>query len=145
MLMIFILLALSRTAMQQMLNTCNEYAAEFNLQFSTDSNPALSKTKCLYMCGHMDPVYPVPLKLGDHDLPWVEHANHLGHHLHQMCTMEYDVKVKRAQFIETSVQIRETFSFAWPSEIMQAVHTYASHWYGAMLWDLFGDRVNQPS
>ena len=51
--------------MQQMLKTCNEYAEEFNLTFSTDPNPALSKTKCLYMCGHMTPVYPALLKLGD--------------------------------------------------------------------------------
>ena len=60
-----ILLAPCRTAMQQMLKTCNEYAEEFNLTFSTDPNPALSKTKCLYMCGHMTPVYPALLKLGD--------------------------------------------------------------------------------
>ena len=66
-----ILLAPSRTAMQRMLNVCKEYAEEYNLQFSTDPNPALSKTKCLYMCGHMDPVYPVPMQLGDHELPWV--------------------------------------------------------------------------
>ena len=138
-----ILLAPSRTAMQRMLNVCKEYAEEYNLQFSTDPNPALSKTKCLYMCGHMDPVYPVPLQLGDHELPWVQHATHLGHELHQMCDMEHDAQVKRAQFIENAVQIRETFSFARPNEIMQAVHTYAGHWYGSMLWDLFGDKVNQ--
>ena len=138
-----ILLAPSRTAMQKMLNTCQEYAEEFNLKFSTDPNPALSKTKCLYMCGHMEPVYPASLKLGDHDLPWVEHATHLGHELHQMCDMEHDAHVKRAQFIENSVQIQETFSFAKPLEILQAVHTYAGHWYGSMLWDLYGERVNQ--
>ena len=95
------------------------------------------------MCGHMKPVYPALLKLGDHDLPWVEHATHLGHELHQMCTMEYDANVKRAQFIENSVQIQESFNFAYPSEILQAVHTYAGHWYGSMLWDLFGEKVNQ--
>ena len=34
-----ILLAPSRTAMQQMLKTCDSYADEFNLQFSTDPTP----------------------------------------------------------------------------------------------------------
>ena len=138
-----ILLAPSRTAMQQMLKACDSYADEFNLQFSTDPTPALSKSKCLYMCGHMDPVYPVPLKLGDRDLPWVVHATHLGHELHQMCNMEYDAHVKRAQFIEASVQIQETFGFAKPGEILQAVQTYAGHWYGSMLWDLFGEKADQ--
>ena len=95
------------------------------------------------MCGHMDPVYPAPLKLGDDDLPWVVHATHLGHELHQMCNMEYDAHVKRAQFIETSVQIQETFAFAKPVEILKAVHTYAGHWYGSMLWDLFGEKADQ--
>ena len=63
--------------------------------------------------------------------------------MHQLCTMEYDANIKRAQFIEQSVQIQEVFSFAQPSEILQAVHTYAGHWYGSMLWDLNGEKVNQ--
>ena len=138
-----ILLAPSRSASQHMLNICYEYAQEFNLKFSTDPNPSLSKTKCLYMCGHMEPNYPLPLKLGDHELPWVVHASHLGHELHQMCNMDFDAQTKRAQFINNSVQIQESFSFAHPSEIMQAVHVYASHWYGSMLWDLFGDKARQ--
>ena len=91
----------------------------------------------------MDPVYPLPLKLGDHDLPWVVHATHLGHELHQMCNMEYDISVKRAQFIDSSVKIQETFSFARPDEVMKAVETYAEHWYGSMLWDLFGVKADQ--
>ena len=69
-----ILLAPSRTAMQHMLKACDKYAADFNLQFSTDPVPALSKSKCLYM----DAVHPSPLQLGDHVLPWVEHATHLS-------------------------------------------------------------------
>ena len=138
-----ILLAPSRTAMQHMLKTCDQYAAEFNLQFSTDPVPALSKTKCLYMCGHLNAVYPSPLQLGDHVLPWVEHATHLGHELHQLCNMEYDANIKRAQFIETAVQISETFGFARPPEVLHAVQTYAGHWYGSMLWDLFGDKAGQ--
>ena len=81
-----ILLAPSRSGMQQMLNACEQYAAEFNLQFSTHPVPAQSKTKCLFMCGHMNPEYPAPLRLGENELPWVEHANHLGHELHQLCS-----------------------------------------------------------
>ena len=60
------------------------------------------------MCGHMDPMYPSPLKLGDHDLPGVEQAKHLGYGL---CNMEYGAPVKRAQFIDSSVQIQEYFGF----------------------------------
>ena len=138
-----ILLAPSRTAMQQMLNVCIAYAVQHNLQFSTNPVAAMSKTKCIYMCGQSNPNYPAPLKLGNHDLPWVEHANHLGHELHQLCSMEYDANVKRARFNAESVNIRETFSFAYPYQVLKAVSLYASHWYGSMLWDLFGFRANQ--
>ena len=98
---------------------------------------------CLYMCGHMDPVYPLPVQLCDRDLPWVEHATHLGHELHQLCNMEFDTNIKRAQFIETSVQLQETFGFAQPTQILQAVQKHAGHWYGSMLWDLFGEKAGQ--
>ena len=138
-----ILLAPSRTAMARMLNVCEQYAERHNLQFSTDPNPSKSKSKCLYMCGYPDPVYPNPLKLCGEDLPWVQHAVHLGHELHQLCSMEYDVKIKRAQFIETAMDIRDTFKFARPQEIVRATQVYACHWYGAMLWDLYGEKVGQ--
>ena len=46
-------------------------------------------------------------------------------------------------FDEDSVQIRETFYFANPEEKLSAIQVYASHWYGAMLWDLYGERVGQ--
>ena len=138
-----ILLAPSKTAMVRMLSVCEKYAEEHNLLFSTDPNPTKSKSKCLYMCGHQDPVYPLPLQLCGADLPWVEHALHLGHELHQNCTMEYDANIKRAQFIETAMDIQETFKFGRPQEINKAVQVYAGHWYGAMLWDLYGEKVGQ--
>ena len=76
------------------------------------------------MCGYMDPVYPLPLQLCGQTLPWVQHGTHLGHELHQMCNMDMDISMKRAEFIETSVQIRETFGFARPEEILRAVQVY---------------------
>ena len=41
------LLAPSRDALQEMLVTCEEYAEEHNLIFSTDPNPTKCKTKCI--------------------------------------------------------------------------------------------------
>ena len=41
------LLAPSRPALQEMLNTCEEYAEEHNLKFSTDPDPNKYKTKCI--------------------------------------------------------------------------------------------------
>ena len=37
----------SREVLQDMINTCAEYAEEHNLTFSIDKNPNKSKTKCM--------------------------------------------------------------------------------------------------
>ena len=42
-----LLLSPTRDAMDIMLATCERFAARNNLQFSTDPNPAKSKTKCV--------------------------------------------------------------------------------------------------
>jgi hypothetical protein len=57
--------------------------------------------------------------------------------------MEYDAKVKRATFIQRSVEVRETFKFASPVEVMNALKVYCSSFYGCMLWDLTGEGANQ--
>jgi hypothetical protein len=90
-----------------------------------------------------NPVYPAPLQLYEVDLPWVEHATHLGHELHQDGTMELDAQMKRANFIENSTEIREMFAFANPCQILNAVQIYTCHFYGSMLWDLFGNMAGQ--
>ena len=41
------LVAPSLHALQEMLNTCEEFAQEHNLKFSTDPDPKKCKTKCL--------------------------------------------------------------------------------------------------
>ena len=46
-----LLLAPTRGGMQIMLDTCQRFARKCNLQFSTDPNPAKSKTKCIFVCG----------------------------------------------------------------------------------------------
>ena len=139
-----ILMAPSREAMAKMLMVCENYANAHNLEFSTDPVPAKSKTKCLYMCGRLSNFsYPAKLLLNGRPLPWVETATHLGHELHQNCNMDYDAKVKRAKFIDTSVDIRTMFSFAEPVQVLQAVRIYACHHYGSMLWDLNSENSGQ--
>ena len=80
-----VLLAPCRSAMAQMIQICEEFGVRNNLMFSTDDNPAKSKTKYIYMCEPRvrNPVYPAALQLYGKDLPWVFHATHLGLELHQ--------------------------------------------------------------
>ena len=52
--------------------------------------------------------------------------------------MEHDVRIKWAEFIDNSVEVREAFKFASPVEILQALKVYCSSFYGSMLWNLAG-------
>ena len=128
-----------------MVKICENFGKENNLKFSTDPNPAKSKTKCLYMVGPKvkHPVYPAPIQLCGQDLPWVTHATHLGHELNQDCTMDMDTRMKRASFISNSSEIRNMFHFALPGQVLNATNVYSAHFYGSMLWDLFGDMAGQ--
>ena len=138
-----LLLAPSRSAMETMLKICEEYAHENNLEFSTDPDPAKSKSKCIFMQGHMRQPKPVNLQLYGVDLPWVRTATHLGHELSENCNMEEDMKCKRGEFIDNSTGVREAFSFAQPNQILEAVRTYCCSLYGAMTWSLFTEKAKQ--
>lgn len=139
-----LLMAPSRSAMQAMLKKCELYASKNNIMFSTDPDPGKSKTKCILVCGaDKNLVKPAALTLCGRELPWVSSANHLGHELHESGTMEHDAHVKKAMFIDKSVQIREMFHFASPVEVLGAMKVFCGSFYGCMLWDLGGDRASQ--
>ena len=138
-----VLLAPSRTAMQLMLTACEEFGTSNNLMFSTDPNPAKSKTKCVFLCGKKKRDKPLRLRLYGDKLPWVKTATHLGNELCEDGTMDTDVRQKRAAFIDRSLQIREQFSFAHPMEALRAVNVYCCDHHGGKLWYLQGNMAVQ--
>ena len=50
--------------------------------------------------------------------------------------MAQDCREKRAQMIDSSVKVRESFDFAHPAEQILAVSKYCSAAYGSNLWDM---------
>ena len=58
-----VLLAPTRTAMQMMLQACEDFGTRNNLLFSTDPDARKSKTKCVFMSGKkkLDKPTPQPL------------------------------------------------------------------------------------
>ena len=139
-----VLIAPCQQAMQMMLNTVEEFAAKNNISFSTDPDPKKSKSKCIFVVGKRRGLTkPSPLMLCGHQLPWVSSASHLGHELHESGLMEHDVIVKRAQFIDKSVEVRNMFELAAPAEVLVALKTYCSDFYGSMLWDLGSEKASQ--
>ena len=139
-----ILLAPNRQVLQQMVSVCEKYGQDHNLVFSTDPVPAKSKTKCMFFCGRTGDVrYPAPVKLEGKDLPWVEHAEHLGHTLHQSVTMEMDCNRARAKFIDKTVDVREQFAFDHPRQQLQMIQILCCDGYGSMLWELQSSKAEQ--
>ena len=133
-----LLLAPTRDSAQKMLEICESFTAENNIQFSTNEDPVKSKSKVLYVVGPRGGALPrpAPLVLCGRLLPWVERADHLGHALHQDGLMRQDCREKRAKYIDTSVKIREAFYFAHPHEQILATEKYCTALYGSNLWDL---------
>ena len=86
---------------------------------------------------------PVNLTLNDKILPWVNNATHLGNELHMDAHPDFDCNIKRARFIDSSLQIKETFSFAEPREILKAILIYCCDFYGSPLWNLYGAKAEQ--
>ena len=52
--------------------------------------------------------------------------------------MEDDCLQKRAEFIDSAVKVREAFSFAHPTETLNAVQKYCTTFHGSNLYDLRG-------
>ena len=69
-------------------------------------------------------------------MPWRKKAVHLGHTLHQDLTMDSDAAQRKAQFISSSVEVREQFAFCAPQQILKAVRVMCCHAYGSVLWRL---------
>ena len=140
-----LLMAPNRQAMVLMLRECEKFAEESNITFSTDPNPQKSKSKLIFMCGSKSNMSkPEQISLCGSPLPWVASASHLGHTLHESGLMDSDIQEKKAQFISQSLNVRETFKFASPVEVLGALNTYCSAYYGCLAgWDLSGELANQ--
>ena len=134
------LLAPSRQALQEMLQTCENYAREHNLQFSTNLIPAKSKTKCLAFL--QKPRIIQKMKLNGDDLPWVNSGLHLGNNIeNQINGMKKDARVKRADYIQKNNDLNQEFYFAHPRTKFHLNSVYNSHFSGSSLWNLFGREV----
>ena len=131
------LLAPSESALQEMLRTCETYANDFNLIFSTDTNPNKSKTKCIaFLQQRRELKKP---KLCGNMLPWVDSVKHLGNTIENKTNgiLSQDIRVKRAQFIQRCNEIIQELYFAHPRTKLQINCIYNTHFTGSVIWNLF--------
>ena len=125
-------------ALQDMLTTCEEYAASHNLQFSTDPDPAKCKTKLMAFL--KTPRELPRLLLCGTPLPWVDKVKHLGNIItNTRDATQADIKMKAAKFIDKNNNICQEFYFAHPVSKVKVSNIYNGHWTGSQLWK-FGSR-----
>ena len=120
-----------------MLITCEEFAIEHNLRFSTHPEPKKCKTKCL---AFLYKKRELPkLKLCGDDLPWVDVCKHLGNNVvNKYDGMKQDILIKRGIMVTKNIELNQEFFFARPSTKHAMNKMYKSHYTGSPLWNLFG-------
>ena len=127
------ILAPSLGALQDMLQTCEEYAATHNLKFSTDPNPSKCKTKLLAFL--KKPRTLPSLSLCGNPLPWVEKLKHLGNTIGNVIDgCQLDMKVKNARYVEKNNSLCQELYFAHPQCKFMINNIYNSHYTGSQLW-----------
>ena len=130
------LIAPSLPALQDMLLTCQEYAASHNLKFSTDQDPKKCKTKCMAFLRRQREL--PSMMLCDNPLPWVDKLLHLGNMVsNQIDGGQLDMKQKAARYIDKNCNINQEFGFAHPSCRILMNKIYNCHFSGCQTWDLF--------
>ena len=129
------LLSPTLDGLQDMLNTCADYASEHNLTFSTNEDPKKSKTKCMAFLHKQR--YLKELTLCGKKLPWVEYVKHLGNTIVNNVDMSQDTAEKRAQYIARNNELLQEFSFAHPNTKCLINNIFNTHFTGSSLWNLF--------
>ena len=135
-------LAPSLPALQDILNTCEEFAAKHNLKFSTDPNPKKCKTKCM---AFLKKARQLPnMFLCGNPLPWVDNLVHLGVRItNEIDGCLKDADVKRGRYVQKCNNLCQEFTFAHPYTKMKINSIYNCSTYGSQLWDLFGRGVQR--
>ena len=132
-----VLLAPSLDGLQNMVDTCSTYAKEYHLTFSTNENPAKSKTKCMAFLSTERNLRNITLN--GKELPWISSIKHLGSTITNnfRCRMGQDTGEKRAAYIAKNNELNQEFHYAHPRTKIWVNNIYNSSFYGAPLWDLF--------
>ena len=128
-------MAPSLTALQDMIETMEEYASSHNLKFSTDPDPRKCKTKCM---AYLRKPRELPsMMLCGIPLPWVDSIKHLGITVtNKVDGCQQDVMTKRARYIQRCSEVLQEFHFVNKDVKMSLHMIYNSHFSGSPCWDM---------
>ena len=135
------LLSTSKSGLQKMIQTCEQFAKKKNLKFSTNIDPNKSKTKgIIFSKNPVRQVYPVLLN-GD-PLQWVPSDKHLGNTLQCNNTMQMDCAFKRGKFIGKLNAHSQEFHYVRPEIHVRILNLFTKSFYGSSLWNLLNPNID---
>ena len=137
-----ILLSTSVQGLQNMVSICETHANRNDLQFSSDPDPTKSKTICIAF-NESNKKKLANIMLNGDKLPWKEFSKHIGNYLHENGTMNKDISIKRAQFIQNCMNQNDEFECLPIESQEKLLSIYNSHFTGSNLWDLSSESTNQ--
>jgi hypothetical protein len=137
------LLSPSVSGLQKMINITEDFSTSHGLQFSTDVNPAKSKTKCIAWLQEPRPL--ARLILSGNELPWVDSLKHLGitisNNMHDFC--DKDRGIKNAKYVAKNIEINQEFYFTRSDTKIMINKLYNTSYFGSVVWDLFHPSVKK--
>ena len=124
------------------MNICQEHARENDLIFSTDIDPIKSKTICIaFNCSNREDL--AKIYLNNDPLPWKSASKHIGNMLSEDGTMNCDLNIKRAIFINECMNLNNEFNFIRPEEQFSLLKLYNSHFTGSSCWNFDSSKFQQ--
>ena len=126
-----LLLAPRRQVLQKMIQQSEDYMDQHKISFST------TKTKCIYFGPNKEMIKKVVV--AGSEMEWSKNAVHLGITISEDASMEQDIKVKRARFIDECHNLQEEFGQSHPEVQAKLLTLYNSSCYGSNTWNLFGE------
>ena len=95
-----------RQVLQKMIQQSEDYMDQHKISFST------TNTKCIYFAPNKEMIKKVVVD--GSELEWSKKAVHLGITISEDASMEQDIKVKRARFIDECHNLQEELGQAHP-------------------------------
>ena len=137
-----ILLSPSLHGLQKMVDICQSHAQNHDLLFSSDPDPNKSKTVCIaFNCQNKNNLGDIILN-GD-KLPWKVYSKHIGNYIHEDGTMNKDVSIKRAAFIQSCMSQNIEFECLSIESQIKLLNIYNSHFTGSNLWNFNSESVQK--
>ena len=122
--------------LQRMINTCESYATQHNLSFSTNKDPKRSKTKCIAF-------QRKKTRTCFSGSEWkratmVKSVKHLGSTITDniRSIMNQDIAEKRGIYTAKNNELIQEFHFAHLKTKIWGNHVFNTSFYGAPLWDI---------